>query len=644
MAVIILLLCAATYIITDNLDMIRQNQHELKDSNKKNSAAIRRLQDKINNPLFTASSSRSSAPEMEIEFHNASLYDKDAVPGGTRISAVGSFSGNMNSIINNEATVSDLWGYCNDSLGARSYKDPKVFQPRMATSWIISADGKTFTIKLRKGIKWHDFTDPVTKKEYVGIPVTANDFAFYIDTIRNENLPCDPIRNYYKDLDKIEVIDDHNFKVVWKETYFRAIDFTLGLSPLPRQLYRPDPETTDEEFAEDMIKNKVARNQIIIGCGAYIFDKYIKGDRIILKLNPEYFGIKPAIETLVFREIKDAEKRFLEFKSGKLDAIGLTSVQWIKQSKEPDFITITDDVNNGESLSKIHDLNKKVALNKSKPFGNHKFEKFLYRSFSYSFICWNMRRPILSDKMVRRALTHCVNREKIIKEVFFNLGTLTTGNFVPHSLYYDKSIKPWSFDIDKAKVILKEAGWRDSNNDGIIDKDLNGDGKAEPFEFTFLAIQNHPSQTQWVPIIRDDFLKAGINMKVKQAEWSVYTEQIGKFDFDACSFGWRGGIESDPYQIWHSSQADKEDSSNYTGFKDKEADEIIETARKTLNIDKRIALYKRFHQIIHDEQPYTFLYCPNAKVAQNKKFFNAIVYDLGMSNSLQWIPEKMQQE
>jgi peptide/nickel transport system substrate-binding protein len=644
MAVIILLLCAATYIITDNLDMIRQNQHELKDAVKKNSSAIRRLEDKINNRSFATANSQSTTPEHEIEFHNARLYDKDAEDGGTRISATMGFSGNMNYIINNEGTVGSLWDSCNDSLGARSYKNPKIFQPKMAENWSVSADGKTFTIKLREGIKWHDFTDPVTKKEYSNIPVTARDFAFYIDTIRNKKLPCDPIRNYFKDLNKIEVIDDYNFKVIWKETYFRALEFTLGLSPLPRQLYRPDPNTTDDDFAEDMIKNKVARNQIIVGCGPYIFDKYIKGDRIILKRNHEYYGIKPKIETLVLREIKNTEKQLLELKSGKLDAMGLTPVQWFEQTKEPDFITVCNNVDNGEELTKKHYQLKKASLKAGKTYGKHKFEKFLYRRFAYNFIAWNTRRPLLADKMVRRALTHCVNRDKIIKEVFMNLGTITTGNFVPHSLYYDKTIKPWPFDIEKAKSILKDAGWQDSNNDGILDKDLDGNGTSEPFEFTFLTIQNHPYQTQWVPMIRDDMIKAGINMKVKQAEWSVYTEQTGKFEFDACSFYWGGGIESDPYQLWHSSQADKKDSSNIVGFKNTTADKIMETARKTLDIDKRISLYKKFHNIIHEEQPYTFIYCPNAKIAQGKKFHNAIVYDLGLSSSLQWIPKRMQEK
>ncbi len=643
LSIIAILICVGIYIMVDNFDLQRKSQIELMESIKRNTSAIRQLgQQKINDSATSATINNKH--NKLSNFHNASLYDKDAVDGGSRISATSSFSGNLNYIINNEGTVGSLWDSCNDSLGARSYKNPKIFQPRLAKSWKVSADGKVYTIELRKNVKWHDFTDPITKKEYTNLEVTSADFKFYIDTIRNKNLPCDPIRNYFKDLDKIEIIDKYNFKVIWKETYFRALEFTLGLSPLPRQLYRPDKNTTDEEFAEDMIKNKVARNQIIVGCGPYIFDKYIKGDRIILRRNPNYYGIKPKIEKLIIREIKSPEKQLLELKSGKLDAMGLTSVQWDRQSNAPEFKTVSDDIENGNKLSTEYNEKKKQALKNGIIYGDNKFEKFLYRRFAYNFIAWNMRRPLFADKMVRRALTHCVNQEKIIKEVFLNLGIITTGNFVPHSLYYNHTIKPFSFDIEKAKSILAKAGWKDSDNDGILDKDLNGDGKREPFEFTFLSIQNHPYQSQWGPIVSEDMLKAGIRMKIKQVEWSVYTEQTGKFDFDACSFYWGGGIESDPYQLWHSSQADKKKSSNIAGFKNKEADKIMETARKTLDINKRIALYKKFHRIIHDEQPYTFIYCPNAKTVQSKKFYNAIVYPLGMSPSLQWIPKRMQEQ
>jgi peptide/nickel transport system substrate-binding protein len=157
-------------------------------------------------------------------------------------------------------------------------------------------------------------------------------------------------------------------------------------------------------------------------------------------------------------------------------------------------------------------------------------------------------------------------------------------------------------------------------------------------------IQNHPYQSQWVPMIKSDMQKAGIKMNIKSAEWSVYGEQTKRFDFDACSFYWGGGIESDPYQLWHSSTADKIGSSNICGFRNEEADKIMEKARRTIDLEKRVKLYKKFHRIIHEEQPYTFIFCPNARLVQSKRYCNSIVYPLGVSSSLMWVPKEMQRQ
>ncbi|MFH0911885.1 MAG: ABC transporter substrate-binding protein [Planctomycetota bacterium] len=649
LAFLLVAACAGVYFVIDSQDFVRQGQLQTQRAIEENTKEIRSLRMLLEGGRFALQGANPGAPvggegHPRLPFNNSDLEDPEAEDGGERVSSVMSFSGNLNTVINNEATVADLWGYCNDSLGSRNAKDPKRFEPRMAEWWEVSPDGKVITVKLRPRILWHDFKDPVTGREWKNVPVTARDFAFYIDTIRNPNLPCDPIRNYYQDLDRIEVLDDLTFRAIWKKTYFLSLESTLSLSPLPRHLYRPDPETSDEAFAEDMLKDKAARNQVIVGCGPYRFAEYRKGDRIVLLRNENFFGPLPHIKRLEIREIKDPEKTLIEFTKGALDLIGLTAVQWVEQTPPPDFLTVCDDVDRAEELTREHDARKKAAFREGGPFGENRFEKYLYRSFAYNFIAWNMRKPLFSDRRVRLALTHCIDRERIIREVFFNLAVPTTGNFVPHSLYYDSSIRPWPFDIEKAKAMLAEAGWSDTDGDGVLDKDLDADGARDPFEFTFLMIANHPYQSKWVPMIQQDLQKAGIRMKVKSAEWSLYTQELDEFAFDACSFSWRGGIESDPYQLWHSSQADIKSGSNVCGLKNAEADRLIEEGRRTLDLDRRIAVYQRFHRLLHEEQPYTFLSCGHAMTARSKRYCNMIVYPLGMVGELHWVPKSMQRQ
>ena len=123
------------------------------------------------------------------------LRDPNAVEGDALVSAMQAESGNLNLIINNEASVADFWGMCTDSLAERSYLNPDVFEPKLAEKWEISDDKLTYTIHLRKGVLWHDFTDPTTHKRYENVEVTADDFKFYVDVIMNPKIPCEPMRD-----------------------------------------------------------------------------------------------------------------------------------------------------------------------------------------------------------------------------------------------------------------------------------------------------------------------------------------------------------------------------------------------------------------------------------------------------------------
>ena len=129
-------------------------------------------------------------------------------------------------------------------------------------------------------------------------------------------------------------------------------------------------------------------------------------------------------------------------------------------------------------------------------------------------------------------------------------------------------------------------------------------------------------------------------MHIKPMEWSVYLTALDEWEFDACTLQWVGGVEGDPYQIWHSSQATRKNSSNFVGFASPEADALIEEGRRTLDKQARYAIYRRFHAILHEEQPYTFLIAGTARIAQSRKFMNARVFPDGMDSSLQWIRQQ----
>ncbi len=558
--------------------------------------------------VLSAAKNTTKVIEKFAQIANRQYFDSGAAGGGRLISAISSDTPNLNSLINNEATASTFNSLCSSSLAARDFKDPDKFEPLMAESWTISPDKLTYTITLKKGILWHDFTDPVNGKKWKNKEVTAEDFKFYLDVIRNKDTNCAPLRVYYKDIDKLEIISKYKFKVTWKVRYFLSKSLTLGMSPLPRHLYHAYPGPFDPR----KFNNDHRRNRVIVGCGPYRFLRWDKNRRVVFVRFEKYFakkyGIMPPLKYHVYKIIKHPNTRFQALVSGKLDQLGLSAEQWTRRTNTAAFKA-------GGKIRKI---------------------KYLGRGYSY--IGYNLTNPLFKDKRVRRALTHLVDRKGILKDIFHGLGKIVTGPFFYNSRAYDKSIIPYAFDIEKAKKLLAEAGWKDSDGDGILDK--NG----KKFSFTFMQISGSSAQRKMIPLIKEDMAKAGIDVKIQVFEWAVYLQRLQEKNFDVCLLGWTTGYESDPYQVWHSSQADKKNTSNHIGFKNAEADRIILEIRKTFDTEKRNKLCHKFQRLLHDEQPYTFLFATYNLIAQSNRYRNVKVFPLGLEADIMWTPEDKQEK
>ena len=176
-------------------------------------------------------------------------------------------------------------------------------------------------------------------------------------------------------------------------------------------------------------------------------------------------------------------------------------------------------------------------------------------------------------------MTHLVWREQILKHMMFGIGKVATGPFWSESPQCDPSIKPWPFDREAARKLLKEAGWWDRNGDGWLE---NAEGKR--FEFEFCSASGDQNTRDEIRVLAEEFRRMGIDMHVRLYEWSVFTVKLDNRDFDCVMLAWGGGgVESDPYQIWHSSQI-ADQGSNFISFKNAEADRLIEEIRKTLDV------------------------------------------------------------
>lgn len=590
------------YVQMRNIDLMRLRLEQLCEETKDIQNRLNQLFVKMENytPIKTETT-QSAVPSQSAKIANFSFYDPNAVPGGKLLTAVISETKNMNSLINNEAFVSSLWSYVNDSLTERNYEHPEIFEPKLAESWEISEDKLVYTIRIRKGVLWHDFKDPVSGKEWKDVELTSEDFKFYLDVVKNPDVDCAPIRTYLQDLEKIEIIDRYTFRIFWKKKYFLSESITLGLEPLPKHFYH----SGEGEFDGKQFNDDHERNRVMIGCGPYKFDRWEKGQKIVLKKWEKYYGknfeATPALDELSFEVIKHPITQLQALLAGKIDRMSFTPDIWVNNTNIPEF-----DEKNG------------------------KLRKYTYPSMSYGYIGYNMRLPIFSDKRVRTALTHLVNREKILREVYYGLGRICSGPFFMDTVYNDKNIKPLEFSPEKARKLLAEAGWSDTDRDGILDKD------GKKFEFTILAVADHPIQSKMLPMIKEDMAAAGIVMKISPVEWSVYVQRLENQNFEVCVLGWALGFENDPYQLWFSEEADKLSSSNHCGFKNKKADELILKIRECFDLEERAKLCHQFHAIIHDEQPYTFLISQYSLVGMNAKYKNVRIFPSGIPTSIIW--------
>ena len=601
--IILLIITAVTLtVFTNSNDLLRKQVNALaeKIENGVKVNSISNAPDKLNTAIAAAPHTSSGA--------NKEFFDPDAVDGDRLISTISADTGNMNYIINNEATVGSFWNAAFDSLAERNYERLNEFEGLLAESWSISKDNMRYRIKLREGILWHDFTDPVTGKKYENIPVTAEDFKFYIDTVKNEKVDALPLRTYFQDIDSIEVFNDREFDVIWKKPYFNALETTLSLTPLPKHFYHAYSGAFDpEKFNSDH-----ERNRMIVGCGPYQFVKWEKGQRVIFERFEKYYGkslgIMPAIKKLVYEVIQHPNTRLLALKSQDTDIDNLTPEQWIKNTDTPEF-----DTKNGF------------------------LKKLTYQSAAYNYIGLNMKLDMFKDKRVRQALSMLVNRNRIQNDVYHNLARPVSGPFFIDGPAYDKSVEPYSFDVEKAKKLLAEAGWKDTDSDGILELD------GKKLKFTVMFPNAGAVYLKVLSIVKEDMAKAGVVLDILPLEWSVLIDKIDKRSFEGAMLGWTGGaISPDPYQLWHSSGANQPSSSNFVSFVNPQADALIEKIRSTFDTDERNALYHEFHKLIHDEAPYIFLFSSCNLTAVNSRYKNLRVFPFGIYPRTLWTPYAQQ--
>lgn len=481
----------------------------------------------------------------------------------------------LNPVIANDAASGTIIDQVFNGL-VKYDKDIKLVGD-LAESWTVSNNGKTITFFLRKGVKWHD-----------GVEFSAEDCLFTYQRFIDPKVAT-PYSSAYMDVSRAEVVGKYVFRVTYKEPFSPALEsWSMGIIP--------------KHLLDGKDLNSDAFNRNPVGTGPYRFKEWIAGQKIVLQANDDYFEGRPAIDQYIYRIIPDSSTMFQELLSGGVDMMGLNPLQFLRKSE----------------TRRIRD----------------NYRKFRYPSNGFTYMGYNLNNPLFSEVSVRQALSYAINRKNIIEGVVLGIGRPSTGPFAHVSWAYNPKAKSYDYEPDRAIRMLREAGWADSDHDGILDK--NG----KPFRFTILTNQGNGERIHAAEIMQQNFKKIGIDANIRVMEWQAFLEQIDKRSFDAIILGWNMSHDPDLYDIWHSSKT-KKGEYNFVGYKNEEVDRLLVAGRRTFDIEQRKKIYYRIHEILAEEQPYAFLYVPDATPIVHKRFKGIEVAALGIFyNFREWTVPK----
>ncbi len=520
----------------------------------------------------------------------------DAEPGGSVIVHESGRPANLNVITRKDATGSDIVSDLALVYESLLQRNPETLELEglLAESWTVADDKLSVTFKLKPQVRYSD-----------GVPVTARDFVFAYRAQMVPTMDCQRIQTYWLDCTGVEALDDRTVCVRWKQKYYKVVEVAGSLQAVPRHVLDPDNllEKDPAAFASKINAwDPPLQAPKPIASGPFLLESWDKpGNRVVLTRNDSYWGKKSSLQQIIWRFIPNDATALQSLKAGELDYMVLTSEQWQTQTNDPVFL---------ERFTKL---------------------KFYRADGGYAFIGWNNRHKPFDDKRVRQAMSHCVPREQIVSKLMYGLRELVNGPFSMMGKQTNPDIGQWPFDPEKAKTLLAEAGFKDTDGDGILDRD------GKPFAFEMSIPAGLQIYTLIMSLIQDELAKIGVKMRIEPYEWSVYVDKLDKRDFDACCLSWIGSIEQDPYQIWHSSSYENK-GSNHIGYSNPEVDRLIVEAREEFDETKRNAIYHRIHAIIFEEQPYTFLFTGPRLEAVSKRVRNAEPTKLGMDYRSWWVP------
>ena len=419
-------------------------------------------------------------------------------------------------------------------------------------------------IKLREDVLWHD-----------NVKFTSKDVIFTYEKIIDPKV-FNSIKSNFQEVQSVKALDDYTIEVIYSQAYFKALE-TWMVGILPYHILKDEENIMTSSF-----------NKNPIGTGSYKLKEFKTAQDIELIANENYFEGKAKIDKILYKFLPDPNTSFLYLKQKNLDIGGLSPMQIDRQ---------------------IDDTFKKNYTIIQKP------------SFAYTYLGFNLKDEKFKDIRIRQALSLAIDRQELVDILFFGYGQICNGPFLPNSFAFNDNVKAITQNIEKAKALLKEAGY-DENN---------------PFTFELVTNTGNDIRINTAQILQYQLQKAGVIMKIRVMEWQAFLNTVvHPRNFETVLLGWALALMPDAYPLWHSS-SDKLGGFNLVSYKNEKVDKLIEKGSETIDKNELGKIYKELFQIISDDLPYLFLYIPDAITVINKDIKNIEPSFIGiMHNQKDW--------
>lgn len=440
-------------------------------------------------------------------------------------------------------------------------------------SWQTSEDRLMDKVVMRDDLTWSD-----------GKPITAHDVEFSFKAIMSDAVIVPAMRQGTDQIRYVKAYDDRTV-VFFHKAALATNDNNITFLIIPKHIYENTlPE--DPTMARSAAHSRLEDNPVV--GGAYTLQRRVRGQEFVVERRESYYmhngkqvRTKPYFKTVRYKVIEDRNTALLALKAGRVHEQMLFADQWQGQTNDESF----------------YQRNTKVSG-----------EEWT----SFSFI-WNVKTPYFEDKRVRQAMSYAMDYKEMLNTIYYGLYDPARGIFHPQSwMFPQDGPQPYQQDLNKAEDLLEEAGWIDSDGNGIRDKEING--RRVPFEFTLLCAP-FDDRIQTCTLMKQCLDSIGVVCHVKPTEFTVLTQLEMEHKFQAAMGGWGTGADPDSSaNIFVTGE-----QRNYGQYSNPRVDELFALGRREFDRQKRAEIYGEIHKILWEDQPYTWLFYRNSFYAFNKK-------------------------